>query len=363
MDNKISFPKVQEDNVHFIKIKQQIEAVLEGISSSRKIYARIRAILYPILYLVFYFMAIIFRQNTGMFFLFYGLMGISTVLIFLNLIHEAVHNTIFKKRWQNNTLLYFFDLIGANSYIWKKRHVVLHHGFQNISGWDSDIEQASLFRVYPHEEKKKFHSFQHRIIIIFYPLYLINWVLVRDFKDFFKKKQLVRKICTIPIKEYIILFTFKFFFIFYTIITPFILGVPLVQAILAMLFMLMIAGTIALNFLLTPHVNVTNEFPVPDSSGQLPSSWLKHQFATTNDVSLNNWFTRNLLGNFNFHLAHHLFPRISAIYAPEITEVIQKYATENHLGYRSYSLTQALSYHFKLIKNNAVSLEIMEKDM
>jgi linoleoyl-CoA desaturase len=141
------------------------------------------------------------------------------------------------------------------------------------------------------------------------------------------------------------------------------LGLSLMQSILAMFFMLIIAGTLALNFLLTPHVNVKNKFPLPDSNGRLPFSWLEHQFATTNDVNNCNWFTRNLLGNFNFHIAHHLFPRISSIYAPEVTEIIKKYADRYNLGYRSYSMKNALKYHFQLIKSNAIGMDIFEENM
>lgn len=363
MKEKISFLKNKQDADHYRHIKQQVDQAIKTIPDTRRIYAQVKAISFPVIFYLLYALAILFIQNVGLFFLFYGLMGVTTLLIFLNLIHESVHGLVFEKQWQNNAILYIFDLIGANSYIWKRRHNILHHGFQNIAGWDSDIEQASLFRIYPHERKRKIHSYQTRLVFIFYPLYLVNWVLIRDFKDFFSKKQLIRKVSKIPAREYIILFFFKFFFLFYIVIVPYLLGLSLIQSILAMLFMLIIAGTLALNFLLTPHVNVKNEFPLPDSKGRLPFSWLEHQFATTNDVTNCSWITRNLLGNFNFHIAHHLFPKLSSIYAPEVTEIIKNYAENHNLGYRSYSMKNALKYHFELIKTNAISLDLFEENM
>ena len=32
--------------------------------------------------------------------------------------------------------------MGANSYIWKIRHIRLHHNYPNVMGWDSDFEQS-----------------------------------------------------------------------------------------------------------------------------------------------------------------------------------------------------------------------------
>jgi len=361
MNKKITFAKSKRDEFHFKNLKVLVEEEIAELPQHRKYFAEFRAVFFPLVFLILYLLSTIFHQNTFLFFLLYGSMGITSVLIFLNLVHEAVHENIFKKKWQNKIMLYFFDITGANSYIWKKRHKILHHSFQNIAGWDSDIEQADLFRIYPHDRKKSFHSYQHWFIFLFYPLYLVNWVFVRDFKDFFKKSQLVRKVCKIPRYEYIKLFAFKLFFIFYSVVVPILLGVPIAQAVFAMLFMIITAGTISLITLLTPHVNTTNQFPLPDAEGRLNYSWLEHQFATTNDVSIDNWITRNLLGNFNYHIAHHLFPNISAVYAPEVTKVIREYNHQHCLGYRSYPLKKALISHYRLIINNAVKPDILEE--
>jgi len=353
MYKKVTFVQNEADTSHFNAIKQKVSEELKHLPEKRKTYAKIRAIFFPIIYIVIYFLSTKFYENTLLYFLLYGLMGIITVLVFLNMVHEAVHNNIFKRKIHNQWLLYFFDLIGSNSFIWKKRHMRLHHGYQNIAGWDSDIEQASLFRIYPHDSKKKIHTVQHFLIFLFYPLYLVNWVFIRDFKDYFSDKQLIRKVVDIPTVEYVKLFFFKSFFIFYTTVFPIIQGVAPIKAIGAMLFLIVVAGVFALLILLTPHANSTNEFPLPDEEGHLSNSWLAHQFSTTNDIKMNNWICTNLLGNFNFHLIHHLFPRVSAVFAPELTIIVEKYASEHDLGYRSYTLTEALKFHYELMKSNA----------
>ena len=85
----------------------------------------------------------------------------------------------------------------------------------------------------------------------------------------------------------------------------------------------------------------------------MPNSWFMHQFLTINDVKTSNFITRQLMGNSNYHLVHHLFPTISSVYAPEVTEVIEAYAREHHIPYRSYSFREAFKMHYQLIRSNA----------
>jgi linoleoyl-CoA desaturase len=259
--------------------------------------------------------------------------------------------------------MYLFDLIGANSYIWKLRHTRLHHNFSNVAGWDSDIQQSSLFKVFPSDKTKKMHHHQHIRVFFIYPLYLLNWLLIRDFKDYFSKEQLVQKICKIPFLEYIKLFLFKSFFLFYTIFVPAVFfGFTLLQGITAFTIMLIVAGIFALIVLLPPHANIKNDFPLV-KNGALDNSWFIHQLITTNDVTTSNWFTQHMMGNFNYHLAHHLFPKISHAYAPEIAKMIKEYAIQFDLPYRRYTLSAALKYHYLLIKKNGIPQDFFEEDM
>lgn len=366
MNTRPKYNNLKTQNEVFKRLTQQVNQMLSKLPGKSRLLllAKVRALLFPGLFIFFYTMALIECQSIPLFFSCYILMGLTIVLIFLNLIHELVHESIFKSKKVNGSLLYFFDLIGANSYIWKKRHAILHHGFPNVSGWDSDIEQASLFKIFPHETEQKIHRHQHRYFVIFYPMYLINWVFVRDFKDFFNKKQIIRKVCTIPLIEYLKLFFFKFIFVFYLVFVPTVFfQVAWLHSVLAMMAMLICAGIFALIILLTPHVNTTNKFPQYDNSGTLPDSWLLHQLLTTNDVSSNNWFTRNLMGNFNYHIAHHLFPRLPGVFAPYITNTIRQFAADNNLPYRTYSLKYALWSHYNLIRKNAIGIEILDDDM
>ncbi|MBD0825270.1 fatty acid desaturase [Aestuariibaculum marinum] len=317
----------------------------------------------PLVYIAVYIAAIQFSTITGVFYLLYAFLGIITVLIFMNIIHDAVHDNVFKKKWKNKALLVIFDLLGGNSYIWKKRHVLLHHNYQNIAGWDSDVEQAGVIRIFKEDKATFISRNQSWLIFIFYPLYLLNWLLVRDFKDFFFKNRTIKKVCKIPLKEYFKMIFFKGVYGVYIIGVPVFFGVDLPVVLLAAFIMLVTGSIFALSALLPPHVNAKNDFPHPDENGQLNISWLEHQFITTNDVTMDNWVSRYVMGNFNYHLAHHLFPNINSVYAPEVSLEIKSYAQEYGLNYRSYNLFKALYYHYQLIKENAVEQNFFEEDM
>ncbi|MFH4967750.1 fatty acid desaturase [Gaetbulibacter sp. M240] len=363
METQIIFKQNLEDNIHFRTLRNRLKNVIRSLPDKRKHQKIYAVILMPLAFIAVYLLALNFKQNAALFYTFYAFLGIISVLIFVSLIHDAIHHNIFKKRGWNNALIILFDLLGGNSYIWKKRHVLLHHNYQNIAGWDSDIEQTGLIKVFKHEKATFISRNQSWLIFFLYPMYLLNWILLRDFKDFFLKKRAIKKVCKIPTIEYFKLFLFKGLFLFYTVFIPVILGVEVYTALLGLFIMFTVGSIFALVSLLPPHVNDKSEFPVPNDHGQLESSWFAHQFDTTNDVILNNWFTRNIMGNFNFHLAHHLFPNISSVYAPEVTREIANYAKEHGFQYRSYKLQKALYYHYQLIKENAIDEDFFEEDM
>jgi len=352
---KPRFTKIAEDRHHYNELRRLVNSRLKELPPNRLLIAKIRAIILMLFYFSLYFLALQQQELVGLFYLLYFLMGITAVLIFLNVIHESCHGNLFRSAFWNKVFYSFFDVMGMNSYIWEKRHNHLHHHFPNISGWDSDIEQSGIIKIYPHEETRPIQRYQHWFFVLLYPLYLVNWVIVRDFKDYLNNHQIVRKICDVPFAEWIKLLTFKAFFFFYVFWVPWrIMDFSLVQSFTAMLIMLGGAGVFALAVLLTPHVNTGNAFPLTDGELVSSNSWLAHQFITTNDVTSENFITRNLMGNFNYHVAHHLFPNISCVYAPEVTAVIREYAQTHNLPYHAYPFMEALNKHYALLKSNAV---------
>jgi len=356
------FIKNPESDRHFVALRERVNEVMKTLPASRIGSMRTRAFMLPAIYIGIYMLAL-FQTSYLLFCLAYVFLGIMVVIIFLNLVHEASHNTLFSSKKNNRRYLFLFDLIGANSFMWYRRHVNLHHNYTNVVGWDSDIEKSHFLKVHPYDSKKQVRHYQH-LLIFLYPLFITNWFLIRDFKDFFNPKMIVRKLGDPPGKEYIKLFFFKFFFVGYLVVVPaLVTGFHWWQAALALFIMLLSAGFFALSVLLPPHVNTSNLFPVVNAGMKLEQSWLMHQLNTTNDVITSNWITRHIMANCNYHIAHHLFPNISHVYAKEVTEAIHAYCLQAGLPYRSYPFLTTLVNHYKLIKTNGRWQDIMEEDM
>ncbi len=360
---KPAFAK-KEEEVLFRQLKQEVHQAVKSLAPHKQLQITLKAILFPLLYVLTYLAALRFAHNPVIHYTCYFILGLLLVLNFLNLIHEAVHGTLFRNKRLNNWYVHFFDLMGANSYIWKIRHTRFHHNYPNVMGWDTDFEQSPIARVFPHGPFSSMHKYQHIYLPLIYPLYLLNWLLVRDFKDFFNKKQIVWKAVSIPPVEYVKLFVFKTIFIGYTIVLPkFLLDISWAQSIGAFLIMVFTASIISLLVLLSPHASTESEFPVPNEEGKMPMPWFVHQLSCTNDVKEDNFFTRFFMGCFNYHIAHHLFPSVNHVYYPEVTQIIQRFAEENNLPYRQFPLVTSLKNHYLLLKSNSFNENIFEETM
>ncbi len=70
--------------------------------------------------------------SVGLLFTLYILSGFGMAGIGMGVMHDAIHGSYSKNKKINKLLGYSFNLIGANSTIWKIQHNVLHHTYTNI---------------------------------------------------------------------------------------------------------------------------------------------------------------------------------------------------------------------------------------
>lgn len=353
--------KLESDKKLFHELKHRINKKIDELPRHRIYQLKIKLLLYPLVYFGLYVFALNHTDKILLFFLSYALMGFMVVIIFCELIHELVHGNIFHKTCYNKIALKLFDILGANSFIWQKRHLTLHHHFPNVNSWDADIEQKGLVAIFPNEENKNVTKYQHRYVFLLYPLFMLNWLFVRDFRDFFSEKRIVRKAIKIPRIEYFKLFFFKTAYIFMFMVVPVAYkGMPIMLAIGGLFFLTVSGSILAMAVLLTPHINIGNEFSNVNTKGEIDITWFNNQLVATNDIDYCNWLTRNFMGNFNFHVVHHLFPNLSSVYAPEATKVLKSFCEEYGLPYKSYPMSLAFKKHYQLIQKNAISFHEMD---
>ncbi len=366
MEKLANYPKFKTSTSenHLKNLRKKINQRLSDKKDKKQVVVKIKTIVLPALYALLYVLSWLSHTHLGLYFFINLLLGFLAIIIFLNVVHELAHNNVFKHKGTNRLFLYFFDIMGANSFIWKKRHQLMHHNYPNVNGWDTDLEQSAMFKIFPKGDRTFFHRIQHYFIFLLYPLYLFNWIFVRDFRDFFSKKRIIKKMVKPSKSEMALMLIFKFFYVFYVFLIPyFFFNIPFGTLLTGYIIYVFTASITALLILLPPHANIENDLVELTETPQLPSTWLEHQLSTTSDVTTHNWFIANLMANFNFHIAHHLFPYLSYVDLPEVTEVIRQYAKNHNLKYKSFSLKDGLKNHYALIKKNASFDNFFEETM
>jgi linoleoyl-CoA desaturase len=313
------------------------------------------------LYFVFYACILFFGNSTPLLFLFYILCGITMIVLFINAFHDAAHGSLFKKPKHNDWFTYVLELFGSNRWLWIRRHISLHHAYTNIQDWDIDMKQSDIVRIFPNSPRFNYHKYQHIYMWLIYPLYSLNWLYIRDFKDFFgKENNYVKRVTAIPQKEVYRLFTAKAINLFYLLFTPMIILNQPWYTVLGAWFAMHVCGSIiGVVALVSTHVDEHAYFPKTDEDGKISATWAMHQMMVTKDFSANSPLANFLYGGFTHHVAHHLFPGIGHTYYPYITPIIRRYAKEYNLPYTNYPFYEAVTSHFRMLKNKGVRENIL----
>lgn len=317
----------------------------------------IKAALLISLYLSCYLM-LIFAANEGLALAGMILMGPLAILIGINVAHDAAHGNISRHRIVNSSFQLLFDLLGANSYMWKKRHVFSHHEFPNILDQDADLKQNPMVRIFPGSELKKAHRYQYLYAPFLYLFYTINWLFVRDWQDYTEKKIGSLNIDKHPLAEYMKLVFFKLFYVSYLLVIPALYS-PLSAGELVLGFLAMnFAASLLITLALIPsHVAENSLFLLPNEDGKMAHSWSHHQLLSVIDFATANVFLNFFFGGFNHHIAHHLFPEICHAHCVPITRIVKQTTEEFNLPYHhENSFLNAYSSHFQLLKNNGKAI-------
>lgn len=285
-------------------------------------------------------------------FLLWGLLGLFVSFNGFNVAHDAVHGSFSKYNWVNKIFGYTFNLLGANEYMWKIMHNIIHHTYTNVPGHDEDIDPVALVRLHKETKLLKIHRYQHWYTVLFYAIGSLSWLIKKDFSTYFRKKLGGYENKKHPWYELVIMIFSKavYFFIFLAL-PMMLLSQPWWMVVLGFLTLHFVEGiTLAIVFQLA-HVVESTEFPEPSEDGSMENAWAIHQIKTTANFSrrshLANWF----FGGLNFQIEHHLFPQISHVHYRKISEIVKQTTEEFNLRYNEYqTMWQAIRSHMRMLK-------------
>lgn len=280
------------------------------------------------------------------------LMGIGMAGIGFSVSHDALHGAYSSNKYVNRALGYTFDLMGANGYIWKITHNIIHHTYTNIHNHDEDLEVAGFIRLSPHSEHKPIHRVQHILAFLAYSLATIFWVFVKDYKHFLKDDIGPYNNKKHPMSEWVILFVTKGIYYTYLLVLPMLLlDITWMQLLIGFLTLHITAGLILGIIFQLAHVVEGTDHPQPDEENMIDEHWMIHEMVTTNNFARDNkplcWF----VGGLNFQIEHHLFPRICSVHYPEISHIVEKTAREFNIPYNQHeTFFGAVASHYRTLK-------------
>jgi linoleoyl-CoA desaturase len=290
-----------------------------------------------------------FRPDSWKFVALYLLGGLAQTFLLLNIAHDSNHNAISSSPVVNKALNYAFDLCGINSYMWRILHHRGHHSCINLHGEDDALTGRGIFRFTPHEPRAGWHRFQHIYALLFYAMFSLDYVFVRDFEAFFfPKHDYLTRTKHAP-REIVILFASKAFYLTYMLVLPiFLLHKPVLMVLLAFVLVHLVVGLSVSLVFQTTHTIDTTYFPA--ERGEFDNG-VYHIFATTADYATDNPIVGFLTGGLNHHIAHHLCPFVCHTHYASLTRIVKETAAEFGIPYRQHpTMTRAIKHHLILLK-------------
>lgn len=278
-------------------------------------------------------------------------MGFCGVLTVFNIVHDASHNAIFRKKKWNKLASYLGDIMGINTYIWDIRHNIQHHHYTNVLGGDIIIENVPLVRLSEHQKYHWFHRYQILYAPFLYVFYSFYWIFVIDFKLFFQKEICDLHNITHPRNEWLKLVFFKTLYVTYSIVIPIlVMDIAWYYIVIGFLVMHGFAGALLSSIALLGHFVEGPVFPEPNEQGQIESSWGDHELDATIDFANKSRFAHWFTGGLNTHIPHHLFPGICHVHYYDLVDVIKEVCEKHGKVYQQESFLHAMASHFRYLK-------------
>ena len=278
------------------------------------------------------------------------LLGGAVSAIGFNVMHDGAHGSFSQYKWVNHLAAFSLNILGGNSFMWNMKHNIIHHAYTNIEGVDDDINIQPWLRMSSEQKKYPLHKYQHFYVWFLYAMLYILWVFVLDYTKYFR-----RKIGSTPLKkmrlyDHLVFWTFKVVYLFLFIIIPIAL-VGWSYWLVGFLTFTLVAGFILSIVFQLAHTVEHTAFPIAEDNNKMPDEWAIHQLKTTANFATRNKIISWLIGGLNFQIEHHLFPKISHIHYPAISNIIRQVCQEYGLQYIEYPrMRHAVVSHVQFLR-------------
>src|SRR4051812_15503295 len=96
---KPAFAKIKAEQDLFFQLRNQVNHTVRILQPRRWLIIKLKTFLFPGLYIAAYAAVLLYGTNEYVLYGCYFFFGCSIVFNFLNIIHDAVHHTLFRRKW------------------------------------------------------------------------------------------------------------------------------------------------------------------------------------------------------------------------------------------------------------------------
>ncbi len=351
----MTIPKFSNRNLSFhTELKRRINEYFkqEGKNPTGNFGLYLKAVLLIVAYVGIYVHVVFFTPIAWLAILECIILGGLTAAIGFNVMHDGMHGSFSSKKWVNKLAGITLNFLGANNFMWKTKHNIIHHTYTNVHGVDDDIEARPFLRLCDEQKHYRIHKYQHWYFWAAYSLLYLWWVFVTDYKKYFLRKIGPTPLQKMKLMDHISFWGFKLLHAFLFIGLP-IWMVGFQAWLIGFLpFGLFSGFVLSIDFQLAHTVEHT-DFPAANfETNKMEDEWAVHQLKTTANFATRNRFLSWWVGGLNFQIEHHLFPRISHVHYPAISKIVKKACQDFGIQYIEYPrMRLAVASHISHLRN------------
>ncbi|MCO5586961.1 hypothetical protein L7F22_040906 [Adiantum nelumboides] len=343
----------------YLTLKTRVENYFHKLQINPRMHPHmlIKSFLIIFCFILSYYMTFFGSQKFGPSVFFAIVAGLMAAEIGMSIQHDANHGSYTKWRRLGYLMSITIDLVGVSSFMWRQQHVVGHHSFTNVNGYDPDIRvlKPNVWRLTREQPRRTHHNFQHIYLPLLYGILALKSVLYDDFVSYFMGSIGFVKIPKMTTLELSIFWGTKVAYAVYMFLLPGLFSHYSTRDIICLYVVMQLVFGWVLAFLFqVAHVVEEAAFPVVDSSNghpMLPRGWAASQVSSTANFSPASTFWMHVTGGLNHQIEHHLFPGICHIYYPEIHPIVKMTCKEFNVPYHCFpTLWAALAAHLRYLK-------------
>jgi len=228
---------------------------------------------------------------------------------------------------------------------------MVHHTYTNIDGHDDDIENEPFLRMCLSQRKRKMHKYQHIYWFLIYGFTYISWVFLLDFNKYFSRRIGAKDNIQISLKSHIGFWMTKVLYVFTFIILPLMFVSTLHLIIGYLVFSFTTGIVISVVFQLAHAVENLEFIEEKEEKQVLENDWAIHQMVTTSNFATRSRIVAFFTGGLNHQIEHHLFPKISHVYYPELSKIVRTVCAEYGIAYMEQpTVVHAIASHVRFLK-------------